>query len=425
MKYSPSQPHISLYALVCLLAFLLVGVAFLHTAAYAQSSASSAIIPSSPQELRAQIESKSQELEKIREAQKKVEEDIEQTVGEQQTLSKELKQIAGNAKQLDLGIKSSQLTIEKLDLEIEDLGYTISDAETAIQAHKEAIADLVNEIREADVQSLLAVLLRNRTLSESFGQMQSLQTFTSQLGIRVNQLNEMKMRYEGSLALSKAKQRETETEQITLTSRKAILANQEQYKKELLAQTKNQEKAYKNILTDLQKQQASISDQIDDLDAALRSSFDESLLPGKRPGVFIMPVQGRITQRYGEVSRLYRGKPHNGLDIGAPIGTPIVAARDGKITAVGNNGRLQYGRYILIEHDNGLTTLYAHMSRQVAVKGQAVKRGDLIGYVGSTGYSTGAHLHLGLYWTASIKLQSLPGAGPVPIGVTLNVSDYM
>src|SRR3989344_8929537 len=232
MKHLPLHPRGSLYALVCLLVFLFVGATFLHTAAHAQSSASSLIVPSSPQEVRTQIESKSRELEKIREAQRKVEADIEQSEGEQQTLSKELKQIAGNAKQLDLGIKSSKLTIEKLELEVEDLGYTISDAETAINAHKEAIADLVKEIREADVQSLLAVILKNRTLSESFGQMQSLQTFTSQLGIKVNQLNDIKRRHEDSLTLSKAKQRETETEQITLTSRKAILANQEQYKKE-------------------------------------------------------------------------------------------------------------------------------------------------------------------------------------------------
>lgn len=379
----------------------------------------------SPQELQAQIESKSQELTKIIAAQKKVQDDIEQAVGEQQTLSKELWGISSNVRQLDLGIKSSELTIEKLGLEIENLKYTLDKIQEETTEHKNAITDLVKEINEADKESLLVILLKNATLSESFSQVQSLQAFTAQLGIVVGQLADLRQAREESLALGKKKKEETTMEQITLTSRKAILASQEQYKRDLLAQTKNQEKAYKNILNDLQKQQASIADQIDALDAELRKNFNESVLPGKRPGVFIMPVQGRITQRVGEISRLYRGKPHNGLDIGAPIGTPIVAARDGKVTAVGNNGRLQYGRYVLIEHDNGLSTLYAHMSRQVAVKEQTVKRGDLIGYVGSTGYSTGPHLHLGLYWTASIKLQTIGGAGLVPIGITLNVLDYI
>ena len=120
------------------------------------------------------------------------------------------------------------------------------------------------------------------------------------------------------------------------------------------------------------------------------------------------------------------------MDIGgAPIGTPVFAAADGKIIAVDNNDRnawnkYQYGKYILIEHDNNLTTIYAHLSAQVVQKNSLVKRGDLIGYVGKTGYATGPHLHFGVYWAPSVLMKSIPPAeGLVPIGVVINPEDYL
>jgi murein DD-endopeptidase MepM/ murein hydrolase activator NlpD len=86
------------------------------------------------------------------------------------------------------------------------------------------------------------------------------------------------------------------------------------------------------------------------------------------------------------------GHLHAGLDFACPIGTPIYATGNGKVTFAGNNGH-GYGNYVDINHGNGYLTKYAHMSSVVAKEGQMVKRGDLIGYVGNTGLSTGPHLH--------------------------------
>lgn len=86
------------------------------------------------------------------------------------------------------------------------------------------------------------------------------------------------------------------------------------------------------------------------------------------------------------------GKMHTGVDIAAPMGTPVVAAEDGKVvfTESGNTG---YGNHIIIQHKNGLKTLYGHLSSIDVSKGQQVVRGEQIGKVGSTGNSTGPHLH--------------------------------
>lgn len=101
----------------------------------------------------------------------------------------------------------------------------------------------------------------------------------------------------------------------------------------------------------------------------------------------IWPVNGVLTSVFG----MRWGALHAGIDIGAPTGTPIYATNDGTVIFSGVQGG--YGNIVIIDHGDGFHTAYAHMSRLVAVNGSRVLRGELIGLVGSTGNSTGPHLH--------------------------------
>ncbi len=92
---------------------------------------------------------------------------------------------------------------------------------------------------------------------------------------------------------------------------------------------------------------------------------------------------------------LHKWKAHHGVDLGAKRGTPIFAAADGRVIFAGRKGG--YGNVIKIQHKDNYVTLYAHQSRLKAKVGQYVSAGDVIGFVGSTGRSTGSHLHFGLY----------------------------
>lgn len=106
---------------------------------------------------------------------------------------------------------------------------------------------------------------------------------------------------------------------------------------------------------------------------------------------FIQPVTGTISSRFGARSSI-RSSVHTGLDIASPMGTPIQAAADGVVTFGAMKGA--YGNLIVITHSDSVETYYAHCSSIIVSPGQAVSQGEVIGYVGSTGNSTGPHLHL-------------------------------
>ena len=105
----------------------------------------------------------------------------------------------------------------------------------------------------------------------------------------------------------------------------------------------------------------------------------------------INPISGVITSRYGSNDSV-RDHTHAGIDIGAPTGTPIKAAASGTVTFSGWSGG--YGYVVKMDHGNGVSTVYAHCSQLLVSVGETVSQGDIIAKVGSTGNSTGSHLHL-------------------------------
>lgn len=105
----------------------------------------------------------------------------------------------------------------------------------------------------------------------------------------------------------------------------------------------------------------------------------------------VKPVTGTITSRFGSKESI-RKSAHKGIDIGAPNGTPIYAAADGTVTYASYNSG-GYGNLVIISHGNGIETYYGHCSKLYVKKGQSVSAGDNIAAVGSTGRSTGNHLH--------------------------------
>ena len=153
-------------------------------------------------------------------------------------------------------------------------------------------------------------------------------------------------------------------------------------KKDLLSSAK----ADKNALIAMQAQQIAKENEIQKILEALRY--------GSAPnGRLMWPVAGRLMSGFGMRRHPIFGssRMHTGVDLAAPNGTPIVAADGGEVIQASYSGG--YGNSILIYHGGGFATFYAHMSGFAVGQGQMVKRGQVIGYVGTTGWTTGPHLH--------------------------------
>lgn len=125
--------------------------------------------------------------------------------------------------------------------------------------------------------------------------------------------------------------------------------------------------------------------------------FYEASGVGEQRGGMVSPVPGRMSSGFGMRRHPILGyrRMHSGVDFSARYGTPIVAVSDGRVSAAGRMGGC--GIAVRLSHGNGLSTRYCHMSRMAVNSGQQVRRGQVIGYVGSTGLSTGAHLHYEMY----------------------------
>ncbi len=128
------------------------------------------------------------------------------------------------------------------------------------------------------------------------------------------------------------------------------------------------------------------------LEGGLTSSFNgDWTLLADAPSLW--PLEGRVTSSFGEREDPINGEGafHAGIDIAAPYGSPVRAAADGDVT--GTNMGSGYGREVTIDHGHDLITVYGHLSAMIVVPGQHVTRGQVIGYVGQSGRSTGPHLH--------------------------------
>lgn len=116
-----------------------------------------------------------------------------------------------------------------------------------------------------------------------------------------------------------------------------------------------------------------------------------STIPTQGTGALSMPLHGELSSRFGMRTLFGVTRMHNGIDISAPLGTPIKAADGGKVILADWNGG--YGKCVIINHGGGVATLYGHLSEIRVSVGKGVSQGEVIGLCGSTGFSTGPHLH--------------------------------
>ena len=353
------------------------------------------------------------------------------------SLATTIKALQLNKKKLEANIGLTQDKISTKNYEIQRLGLQIAGKENNIEDNKRIIAKSYSSIRELDNNSLLELILANDSLSSAWNSIDQLGTLQTSLYSRIASLNKDKINLEANRRATEKAKSELITLNKELGDQRAIVLSTVAEQNALLKQTNQSEVAYKKLLADKKAQEAVFQAEINEYESQLNLLINPSLIPHTGSGVLLWPLAKiQITQYFGNTTfatanpQVYNGRGHTGVDFRASIGTQVKAAASGIITGSGNTdmyrGCYSYGQWIMIKHANGLSTLYGHLSLRNVSIGDEVRVGDLIGYSGNTGYSTGPHLHFGVYATQGVRITTItkknfPNSGC--IGASMPLAD--
>jgi murein DD-endopeptidase MepM/ murein hydrolase activator NlpD len=353
---------------------------------------------------------KIQELEKeITQYQK----DLEGVGEEKQTLENEVKRLDISRQKIGADIKLTQNKIDSTNDQIQELSFGIDDKEKNISKNTKVIAESIRAMNEIESESLIEIVLSNDNLSGFLNQIETIQQFQSKMRDDVKRLTGLKEELIDTKTQTEKKKKELANFKSDLSDQKYVLDINRNDKNTLLSITKNKESNYQKLLDEKVEAREAFEKELLDLESQLKIEIDPNKIPPAGKGILAWPLDNiKITQHFGNTefakSGAYNGSGHNGVDFRASSGTKVKVALTGTVEAVGNTdevkGCYSYGKYVLVKHNNGLSTLYAHLSFASVKKGDTVITGDTVGYSGNTGYSTGPHLHFTVYASQGVQI---------------------
>jgi len=386
------------------------------------------VVAESIDNLKDQIRQKELEIIALEQQAEQYKAGLKDSQAKKNTLQNQVNIIKGRINKLRNDIAITNNKIDTAGLKIEELSLNIDEKQNEIDKRKDGIGEMLQALYESDQESLIEIVLIENNFSNFLNQVHYLELLQKNVHNELIVLQELKAEMKEQKSQTEFQRNQLYSLNNKLYSQKKIVGQEEEEQTYLLNKTKGQEKQYQSLLNDTLRKQQEINQEIYELEDKLQMAIDPSSLPEERAGVLSWPMGGVLTQGYGITpysKRLYKSGFHNGIDIASSYGEPIKAARNGIVLAIGSCGRYAYGKWIAIKHNNGLTTLYAHLSAYSQIRvGDNVKRGQTIAYEGNTGYSTGAHLHFGVYVTETFKVESR-WYGQLPLGAHLNPLKYL
>lgn len=423
-----------------LFAFVLSFFVLFQNLGFIQVSAETA------KELKEKIDKRNSDIEALEKEIASYQKQIDALASQSATLQSTIKSLQLTKKKLETNIALTQDKIASKSYEIQKLDSEISNKVGDITQNRRIISKAYAAINEINYSSLPALVLGGKSISESLNSFEELNTLQQNLYNTIDQLNEDKSNLETKKKASEKAKAELLKLNNQLGNERALVLETVNEQAQLLKETSQSESSYKTMLAQKREEAAAFQQEINSYESQLKILIDPKLIPSIGSGVLSWPLDKiSITQRYGRTEfstsnrQLYSTGSHNGMDFRAPLGTPVKAAKSGVVTGVGNTDAVRtcksYGRWVLVKHDNGLSTLYAHLSLATVVVGQKVDTGEHIAYSGSTGASTGPHLHLTVLASQGLRVVKLTRSefptvknclgSVIPVGKSLDPADYL
>ncbi len=347
------------------------------------------------------------------------------------TLEGQITGLQAQTESLSSQINVTEEQLNKLNSDINQLQNRIDEKSVLIDQQKKILSELLRTYYQDFSHSITPALLSQE---ETINYLNNA-NWNTDVSQKVSELLESVQGLRDSLAAEQKsldeKKQSVDDLREQLAARNEYLQSSQASKERLLGQVNAEKEKYDNQIDDLEKQKEALEQEISDIESG---KINQLVGLPKGNGQLSYPVKNpRITQGYGKTgySNHYTSGMHNGIDFGAEkagkSGDLIMAAADGKVVGTGDLGKFAYGKWIAINHNNGLITLYGHLSRISVSPGKTVKKGDKIGEMGSTGFSTAAHLHFTVYAAKSYEIVEFTSAKGKkgPVGASVNPAKYL
>lgn len=305
--------------------------------------------------------------------------------GEKKTIEQEINALDGEIRALTLETDSFELQKQEVTMQIAESEQRINELTEEIQKNNEILEDRLRVMYMNGTAGYLEVVLSAGNLIDALTRVDMIQLIVKSDVELLKSIGEQKSEVE-ELKITQ----ETKRHELT-----AIINDLNKKQNEIVIASRSKEVYMNSLQTnieEIQRQESLMEEQ--------SKQIEKDIVALQRAVAYVggelewpLPGHYRITSDFGGRSDPITGvwSNHGGTDIAAPNGTKIISANDGVVIFAGWHN--SYGNYIIVDHGGGIATLYAHCSKLLASEGQAVLRGDPIALVGSTGYSTGNHLH--------------------------------
>src|SRR3989344_2703752 len=359
------------------------------------------------QEIRNKINEKSEEILKLEAQIKAYQNELDGLAKQKDSLSVSIKQLDLTKKKLNADISVTQNKIDKTNLQIQDLSSDIGDKESSIKTNKDSIGIEIRKINELEDTSFMETILSNDDFTVMWNDIDNIISVRESMRENIKNLKETKIVLEDTRGRTIEAKNELTRLKNQLSNQQKIVVQNTNEKNKLLTQTKNSEANYQKLVAEQLAKKIAFEAELEDFESQLQFILDPSRLPGA--GVLSWPLNSiTVTSPYGP----RWGGFHRGVDFRASVGTPVKAMADGVVKGVGDTDvccpRASFGKWIFIEYNNGLSSTFGHLSLISVSSGKSVRRGEVVGYSGNTGSSTGPHLHVSLYVSSGVKVDSFP-----------------
>ena len=329
-------------------------------------------------------------LQSLKEDTRETRAELRETKSQQRDVIGELHVVQDNMERTNRQIERSETRLERINADLEATRSRLEETREKLEEDRGRLARRIVAARQSGDNGYLTVALG----AQDFNDFLRREAFVERI---VQSDVELIRSVREQVAQVRADEAKIETQQAAQEQVRSALAQQrEEHRREyarqaaIYQQLKEQRAELEAAYAQLERDSENVRTMLEQL---IRTPEGQARAAVRWTGSFARPVSGRMTSRFGRRFHpvLHRWKLHTGVDFAAPTGTPVHAASAGVVVHSGWLGA--YGYTVILDHGGGVSTLYGHNSSLTVVVGQSVGAGQVIARSGSTGYSTGPHVH--------------------------------